>query len=169
MKKIVVCFCLLSSITGNLFSQKLGTFFAVQCWRLENKVEENAIEHTIRTSIGWAKNKDLALLYSVIVNDSTYFEIDPDSSMIDGFEQFKENERFWMNPNFKAIRYEIRDLRITLSKSGDAAWFFCMLDDINEWKGKPASWINTRWTGVLEKRNGKWVIVQMHFSFPVGR
>jgi hypothetical protein len=22
-----------------------------------------------------------------------------------------------------------------------------------------------RWTGTLEKRDGKWVIVQMHFSF----
>jgi hypothetical protein len=26
-------------------------------------------------------------------------------------------------------------------------------------------WKDTRWTGVLEKRNGKWLIVQMHFSF----
>jgi len=25
--------------------------------------------------------------------------------------------------------------------------------------------MNTRWTGVLEKRKEKWVIVQMHFSF----
>jgi hypothetical protein len=25
--------------------------------------------------------------------------------------------------------------------------------------------LNTRWTGVLEKREGKWLIVQMHFSF----
>jgi len=45
------------------------------------------------------------------------------------------------------------------------AWWYCMLDDINEWDGQPASWENTRWTGVLEKREGKWVIVQMHFSF----
>jgi hypothetical protein len=45
------------------------------------------------------------------------------------------------------------------------AWFYCILDDVNEWKGQPASWMNTRWTGVLEKRKEKWVIVQMHFSF----
>lgn len=40
-----------------------------------------------------------------------------------------------------------------------------MLDDINEWKGQPANWENTRWTGVLEKRDNNWIIVQMHFSF----
>jgi hypothetical protein len=28
-----------------------------------------------------------------------------------------------------------------------------------------ASWENTRWTGVVEKRDGRWVIVQQHFSF----
>jgi len=43
----------------------------------------------------------------------------------------------------------------------------CMLDYINEWQGRPASWIDTRWTGVLEKRDGRWRMVQMHFSNPV--
>ena len=82
-----------------------------------------------------------------------------------GFEEFKKGEKFWGNPDFKAIKYDIRDLKISLSKTGDAAWFYCVLDDINEWKGEPANWLNTRWTGVLEKRERKWVIVQMHFSF----
>ena len=125
-----------------------------------------AIEKTIHNSIGWAKNKDFNLLYSVIANDSSYIEVDPTPGLIRGFQEFKKNEAFWKNPDFKAIRYEIRDLKITLSHSGDVAWYYCILDDINEWKGNPASWMNTRWTGVLEKRNGKWVIVQMHFSFP---
>jgi hypothetical protein len=35
------------------------------------------------------------------------------------------------------------------------------------WDGQPANWENTRWTGVLEKRGGRWVIVQQHFSFAV--
>ena len=26
-------------------------------------------------------------------------------------------------------------------------------------------WKNTRWTGVLEKREGRWVMAQQHFSF----
>jgi hypothetical protein len=123
------------------------------------------IEQTIRNAIGWAKNKDFDLLYSVISNDSNYLEIDPGPEIVNGFNQFKKNESFWRDPGFKAIRYDIRDLKISVSESGTVAWYSCILDDINEWKGEPASWINARWTGVLEKRKGKWVIVQMHFSF----
>lgn len=70
-----------------------------------------------------------------------------------------------MSPDFKALWFEIRDLTINFSKSGDVAWFFGMLSDMNEWKGQPANWVNARWTGVLEKRNDQWVIVQMHFSY----
>jgi len=123
------------------------------------------IEKAIHGSIGWAKNKDFKLLYSIIANDSNYLEVDPNPDIIRGFDEFKKNEVFWGNPNFRAIRYEIRDLKISVSECGTVAWYYCVLDDINEWKGKPAEWRDTRWTGVLEKREGRWVIVQMHFSF----
>jgi hypothetical protein len=85
--------------------------------------------------------------------------------VIRGFNEFKQNESFWGNPGFKAIKYDIRDLTIHFSQDADVAWFYCILDDINEWKSQPAEWMNIRWTGVLEKRKEKWVIVQMHFSF----
>jgi len=127
--------------------------------------ETKLVEKAIHSSIGWAKNKDINLLYSVIANDSSYIEVDPNSRIVKGFQDFKKNEAFWMNENFKAISYDISDLHINFSKSGDVAWFYCILDDINEWKGQPANWENTRWTGVLEKRAGNWVIAQMHFSF----
>jgi hypothetical protein len=83
---------------------------------------------------------------------------------VKSFAEFKKQEAIWMSPAFRAIRHEIRDARINLARSGSVAWFYCVLDDVNEWEGRPASWINTRWTGVLEKRDGRWVIVQMHFS-----
>jgi ketosteroid isomerase-like protein len=127
--------------------------------------EKAEIEKTIRSSIGWAGKKDLALLHSVIVNDSTYLEVDPENRVVTGFNEFRKAEKSWMSPDFQAVRYEIRDLKIDISKSGDVAWWYCILDDINTWKGDPASWMNTRWTGVTEKRKGKWIIVQQHFSF----
>lgn len=119
----------------------------------------------IHNSISWAKNKDFKLLYSVISNDSNYLEVDPNPGIIRGFSQFRENEAFWGSPDFKSVGYAIRDMTINLSKRGDVAWFYCILDDLNEWKGQAVNWMNTRWTGVLEKRKEKWVIVQMHFSF----
>jgi len=123
------------------------------------------VEKAIRNSIGWAKNKDLNLLYSVIADDPDYLEVAPNARVVKGIQEFRKAEKFWMSPDFRAIRYEIRDLKIDFSRSGEVAWFFCVLDDINEWKGQPANWENTRWTGTLEKRDHQWVIVQMHFSF----
>lgn len=156
LKSSIPLFALLI-ILVSCSSQKT-TLFSVE-------VEKKLVEKAINNSIGWAKNKDINLLYSVIANDSTFLEVDPEDRIVRGFDEFRKAESFWMNPDFKAVRYEIRDLKITISPSGDAAWWFCMLDDINEWKGQPANWENTRWTGVLEKRKGNWVIVQQHFSF----
>jgi ketosteroid isomerase-like protein len=147
----------------------LATLMIVSCHEDKQPVpveEKAAIEKAIRGSIGWAKEKDFPLLYSIIAPDSSYLEIDPEDRIVKGIDEFRKAEKFWASPDFRAIRYEISDLRIDLSGCGDVAWFFCRLNDINEWKGQPASWLNTRWTGVLVKRAGKWILVQSHFSFP---
>ncbi len=152
----------------------LGTILLAACLSLSltpgqddrsQNVDRDAITRTIHSCIGWAKTKDFALLYGSIANDPDFLEVHPDGRVVAGFDDFRKAEAFWGNPDFKAVRYEIRDLRIRLSKSGDVAWFYGLLDDINEWKGRPANWENTRWTGVLEKRDGRWVMVQQHFSF----
>lgn len=123
------------------------------------------VKYAINGAIGWAKTKDFSMSNKIIANDPDYLEVDPDTTVVRGFKEFKKREAFFATPRFKAVRYELRDLKINFSKSHDVAWFYTILDDINEWDGKPISWLNTRWTGVLEKREGNWVIVQMHFSF----
>jgi len=155
---IIIATVLLLIITNRCINQTKPV-------EIDKSDEIALIEKAIHGSIGWAKNKDFKLLYSIIANDSNYLEVDPNPDIIRGFDEFKKNEVFWGNPNFRAIRYEIRDLKISVSECGTVAWYYCVLDDINEWKGKPAEWRDTRWTGVLEKREGRWVIVQMHFSF----
>ncbi len=147
-------------ITSSLILLIFFNFVFTSCCNNENReVNQNEekllIEKVINNSIGWAKEKDLKLLYSVIANDSAYLEVHPNDRVVKGFEDFKKSEDFWMNPDFKAKRYQIRDLQISVSKSGDVAWWYSILDDINEWKGQPANWENSRWTGVLEKRDGK--------------
>jgi ketosteroid isomerase-like protein len=125
------------------------------------------IEQVIHDSIGWALTKDLDRLFSIMAQDAEFFIFHPDSrSTIVGFEAFKAlGERVWMQEAFKATDYAIRELRIQLSQSGTVAWFSCYLDDHAEWNGRPTGWDNARWTGVLEKRGGRWLVVQMHFSF----
>lgn len=127
--------------------------------------EKAVIEKVIRDNIGWALTKDRPLLESTMTHDERLFIFNPDSGITVGWEQFAKGFDFWMDPRFKATGLDIRDLRVDFSPLGDAAWWSCILDDLYEWDGKAGAWKDTRWTGVLEKRNGKWRIVQMHFSF----
>ena len=128
--------------------------------------DKAVIEKTIRDSIGWALTKDRVLAESVLAHDDRLFMFSPDSKgTIAGWDQFVKQFEFWMDPRFKATTFDVRDLRIDLSRSGDVAWWSCILDDLGEWDGRPVGWKDTRWTGVIEKRDGKWLIVQMHFSF----
>ncbi len=134
--------------------------------RTPSAADAAAIEKAVHASIGWALTKDRALLESVLSHDPDLFIFHPDSrTTVSGWEPMERLFRFWMDPRFRALRYEIRGLAIGVSGCGDAAWFSAVLDDCGEWDGAPSCWNDTRWTGVLEKRDGRWVIVQMHFSF----
>jgi ketosteroid isomerase-like protein len=159
------------SIISVLILLVLGLLFC-NCRKQRNTTElspdmndYDEVFHSINACIGWFENKDFDLLYSVVSHDSAYISVHPSDKVIKGFDEFEKNSEIFRNPYFKYLKHEIKDLNITFSASGDVAWFYCMLDDINSMKGQPANWENTRWTGVLEKRNGKWVIVQQHFSF----
>ena len=133
--------------------------------KVNRDAELKEIAKTIDSCIGWFKNKDFNLMFSVVAHDSNFLEVHPTDRVVRGFEQFKKNSEIFKNPDFLYSRHEIKNLKINLSQSGANAWFYCVLNDINTWKGEPANWENARWTGVLEKREGRWVIVQQHFSF----
>ena len=131
--------------------------------------EKIVITQVIHDNIGWALTKDRPLAESTMAHDDRLFMFNPDSESTIGWDQLVKNFDFWMDPRFKATKLDIRDMRLDLSRSGDVAWWSCILDDLGEWDGRPTGWKDTRWTGVLEKRAGKWLIVQMHFSFAADR
>lgn len=123
------------------------------------------VVQAIHGSICWALTKDRALLERTMAHDADLFIFNPDSKATIGWDELAKNFALWMDPRFKAVTCDIRDLRVRFSRSGDVAWWSAILDDLAEWDGRPVGWRNARWTGVLEKRNRAWVIVQMHFSF----
>lgn len=128
--------------------------------------EAAAVEETLNNVFGWAIDKDFDLFFKTIADDSTFISVTPYDRVKFGVRDVKSDTSFWGSPNFKAISHEISDLRLRFSVGGDVAWFYCVVNDFNEWKGMPANWENVRWTGVLERRKGAWVVVQQHFSYP---
>lgn len=129
------------------------------------EAEKAAVAQVIHDAICWALTKDRALQESTMAHDENLAVIWTSSdSAVFGWKQYVKLFDIWMDPRFKATLTEIRDLRINISPSGDVAWFSATLDDLGEWDGKPVGARDIRWTGVLEKQDGKWVFVQMHGS-----
>ncbi len=119
-----------------------------------------------RDSIGWFKTKNFDRLFEIFPEDPDLFMFQPNSKdTVIGGKAFREGSALWRNPDNVYLSHEIRDLRIKLSESGTVAWWSAVLDDCGSYGGTEFCWKNCRWTGVVEKRSGKWVIVQGHFSF----
>jgi hypothetical protein len=136
---------------------------------VDTAAEKAKVEEVIKNSIRWILTKDTTLSYGCFFQDASLFWFSPDNaSNLSGFDTLKLlTEQFFLDPRFKGVKSDFKDLRITLSHSGECAWWSCFLDDFNEWDGKPSNWVNVRWTGVLEKIEGQWKIRQMHFSHAV--
>lgn len=134
--------------------------------RQPSEQERLAVQKVLESSIGWALNKDRQRLLDAVSHDEDFFIFHPDSaSTVAGFEAFRHMvDEDFMDPRFRATDFKIKDLRVHVSEAGDSAWYSALLDDHGTWDGRPTGWDDARWTGVLEKRGGAWVIVQMHFS-----
>lgn len=101
-------------------------------------------------------------------NDMFHFWVFSNSKVV-GLESFKKYADQWRDPGFRGTRFELKDLRIVFSRSGDVAWYSCTLDDCGAFSGQESCLKDVFQTGVLEKRDGRWVHVLMHGSYPVDK
>ena len=69
--------------------------------------------------------------------------------------------------SFDKTRLIVKDQVIKVNPSGNTAWFSEIVDWDVVADGQPTHIDGSRITGVLEKRNGTWLIVQFHVSVPV--
>jgi ketosteroid isomerase-like protein len=160
---VIAGLCILGSAGGFVWSRAEG--FSKSSYPTSPWEEKAVISKVVTDSICWALTKDRALAESTLAHDEDLFYFWTNSTFtVNGWQQHLRYFDTWMDPRFKAIRTEVRDLRIHLSRSGDVAWYAATLDDVVEFDGKRGGAEDIRWTGVLEKRDGKWVVVQMHAS-----
>jgi hypothetical protein len=127
-----------------------------------------AVKQTIEQSIGWAVKKDFDAMFRLWADNMFDFWLFSNSIVI-GLDNFKIYAEQWKDPDFRGTRFEFRDLRIVFSRSGDVAWYSCFVDDCSSYKGKETCMKNVFRTGVLEKRDGRWVHVLGHGSYPVDK
>jgi predicted esterase len=153
MKYVCFLLCLWSVTMGIVFPNDFSN-------------DKKLIEQVIDDSIGWFKTKDFNRLFEIFPLDPNLFMFQPTSkSTVIGGKAFRESTALWRNEKNIYLWHKINDLRIQISESGTVAWWSAMLDDCGSYGGQEFCWKNCRWTGVVEKRQGKWVIAQCHFSF----
>jgi len=147
----------------------LSLVFAGRAASTENPSPDyELVKKAIEQSIGWAIEKDFEAMFRLWADNMFHFWLLSDSTVV-GLDNFKKYAERWKDPDFRGTRFEFRDLRIVFSRSGDVAWYSCTLDDCGSYKGKESCLKNVFQTGVLEKREGRWVHVLMHGSYPVDR
>jgi ketosteroid isomerase-like protein len=134
----------------------------------EESSDYEAVKTCIEQSIGWAIEKDFEAMYRLWADDLFHFWLVSDSIIV-GLDSFKNYSERWKDPDFRGTRFEFKDLRIVFSRSGDVAWYSCFLDDCGSYKGKEFCLEDVFQTGVLERRDGRWVHVLMHGSYPVDK
>ncbi len=128
------------------------------------KAKVKAVLEKLSTAV---QTKNMELFSQVFVHNKNIIVIGPD---------FREMALDWKtlayikNQQFKDlknIKVFSREEKITLDSSGTVARYFVLSDLSFVSSGLPFHVKGVRETGVFEKENGRWVIVQQHTSAPV--
>jgi ketosteroid isomerase-like protein len=101
----------------------------------------------------WASEADIVL-----------FGTEGDEQLV-GIEMIKKA----MSRQFDEVEntlINISEQKIGINKAGTTAWFSEVLDYNFIYMGEDMSFEGIRFTGVLEKKDGKWKLVQGHLSVP---
>jgi ketosteroid isomerase-like protein len=130
--------------------------------------DSEVVKKTIEQSIGWAIEKDFDTMFRMWADNLFIFWVFSNNFVV-GLDNYKIFAQQWKDPDWRGTRFEFKNLRIVFSRSGDVAWYSSFLDDCSSYKGKESCMENVFVTGVLEKRDGRWVHTLMHGSYPVDK
>jgi len=113
------------------------------------------------------ETEDMELFSKIMAHDTDMVAFGTDTAEhVVGYEPLKEIIQK-QNASFENTKLTVKDQVIKVNKSGNTAWFSAIVDWDVVAQGQAVNLQGSRVTGVLEKRNGNWVIVQLHVSIPV--
>lgn len=146
MKRLVVFLALTIFYT---FTQNLSA----QQW----SKEQQEVWTTVQTYNQYGEKRDIKA-YSDYFDDS-YSGWEYDYDVPEGKEALVNSLDFWFK-NVKVIYQTITPATIWVK--GDFAYVHYYYTAVRENKDGKAEWVKGRWTDILMKNNGKWVIIGDH-------
>ncbi len=134
--------------------------------KVDCEAEEDAIETVLENYIIANENQDLELIEEIWApnDDIVLYGTDSDERLM-GWDNIraavKEQFGFISNTYISASNQFIK-----VNCTGNTAWFAETLNYNYMYKGEAQTYEGLRFTGVVEKLDGKWKIVQAHLSVP---
>ncbi len=113
------------------------------------------------------EDRDLNLLLNCFSDkpDILILGTDEDELWVDKVSMGESQKRAY--ETFNTVKLSVRDKILRMYKNGGQAWFYMKVNWYVESGGDQFTFDGIRTTGVLEKENGQWKIVQIHTSMPV--
>lgn len=135
--------------------------------KTDTEKEKIEIKKTVDLFEQFWETENMEILSKIMAHDSDMVNYGSDAAEVFiGWSSFKEAVEK-MLPSFENTKINVRNQVIKIHSSGTVAWFSEFWDWDLVYGGKQVQIPNQRLTGVLEKRNSQWVIVQFHNSVPV--
>ena len=135
--------------------------------KLNTDAEKTKIESVVTNFKTFWETEDMNLHSEIMVHDADMVNYGSDANEIFiGWDALKDSIQ-QMLPAFEKTKITVRNQVINMDSDDHTAWFSQLWDWELEFGGQPVKIPNQRLTGVLEKRNDSWVVVQFHNSVPV--
>lgn len=135
----------------------------------DTAAEKEAIKLTLQKYIIANEAHNIAMIGELWANDSAVLSLGTDRrDVLKGFDAVKQkfSEQF---ERFENTFISARNQEIYIHPKCETAWFSEFLQYNYTHNDKSVEYSDLRFTGFLEKRGGKWVILQTHLSAPADR
>ena len=144
-----------------------AVFFAACTRNIDADFEVNNAQKAVDDFWRAIRTQDIELLSGVVANDDEMLVFGTDAAeRWIGSTAFLSAEEQMMQA-FDVESLVRRQETFQVHSRGGVAWFSTVFDIEISMNGEAAGLRGLRTTGVLEKRNDEWVIVQTHTSVPV--
>jgi len=166
MKKLLTVIPLVILLCFTFGCQQKGEEVAEEAV-IDIEAEKAAVKTMLDEWIQCIETEDMELASKIFASDDDLVAFGTDAAEhFIGWEPFKESlqKQFDAAENVDA---STREEVVKVHKSGEVAWISFLLDMEVTSLGESFSLEGMRLTGVMEKRNGNWVVVQVHASVPV--
>jgi hypothetical protein len=135
--------------------------------QVDIEAEKADVQTTINQFYQILETEDIQLLSQLVTHDEDAVSFGTDAAeRWVGWESFKEAIQQQFDA-FDSTKLNVRDQVVKVSKSGTVAWYSEIVDFQIFSQGEQINVDGLRATGVLEKRDGRWIVVQVHNSIPV--